>query len=133
MPTTAILFGIGLIGYGLFLFGETGWDPKANTALIPAYFGAAFLILGLISLIKDSIRKHAMHFAATVAMFGAIGGLGMGLSKLEIVTGKPPDRPDAVHAQIWLGVLCTIFLALCVKSFIDARKARKNAALPPSA
>src|SRR5262245_2706900 len=127
MPTTAILFGIGLIGYGVYLYGDAGWDPKNITALIPAAFGAVFLVLGGVSLIKDSIRKHAMHFAAAVALFGCIAGLGMGLPKLKLITGVDPARPTAVQAQIWLGVLCGVFLAMCVKSFIDARAARKKA------
>ena len=127
MPTTAILFGIGLIGYGLYLYGDAGWDTKNITALIPAAFGAAFLLLGLISLVKDSVRKHAMHVAAMIALIGCLGGLGMGLPKHRLVTGVDPARPAAVQAQIWLGVLCGIFLAMCVKSFIDARAARKKA------
>jgi hypothetical protein len=134
MPLTAILFGIGMIGYGVFLFAEANWDPQKKTALIPAIFGAVFLILGAVSLVKDSIRKHAMHLAAAVALFGCLCGLGMGVPKHRLITGELPKSPEAVQAQIWLGVLCGLFLALCVKSFIDTRKARKaQAGNTPSA
>jgi len=133
MPTTAILFGICLIIYGVYLYGDAGWDPKNITALIPAAFGVVFLVLGVISIAKDALRKHAMHFAAAVAMFGCIAGLGMGLPKHKLITGVDPARPAAVQAQIWLWILCGVFLAMCVKSFIDVRAARAKAGdVPPA-
>ena len=76
---------------------------------------------------KDSLRKHAMHLAAMIGVFGFLAGLGMGLPKLEMLTGKPPRHPEAVKAQIMLGVVCGAFALMCVKSFIDARAARKKA------
>ena len=127
MPTISIMYGIALIGYGIYLYFEKN-PEKSPTALIPAFFGAAFLLLGLLASFKESFRKHAMHAAAIVGLFGFLGGLGMGLPKLEIISGQPPKRPEAVTAQIMLGVLCGIYTLQCVKSFIDARKARKQAA-----
>jgi len=127
MPTTSILFGIALIAYGVYLFSDTGWDPKAKTALIPAVFGAAFLVCGVLASVKESLRKHAMHAAAVVGVIGCLGGLGMGIPKHKMITGVDPARPAAVQAQIWLGVLCGVFVLMCVKSFIDARHARKKA------
>src|SRR5262249_48137347 len=126
MPTTTILFGIALIGYGLYLYFERNPD-KSQTALIPAFFGAAFLVLGAIGALKESLRKHVMHLAAAIGLFGCISGLGMGLPKLETFSGQPAARPEAVKAQILLGVVCGVYMLLCIKSFIDARAARKKA------
>jgi peptidoglycan/LPS O-acetylase OafA/YrhL len=125
MPATSILFGLALIGYGIFLYFDT--DQKSPTALIPAGFGAAFLLLGLLASWKESLRKHAMHAAAATGLIGCLGGLAMGLPKLKMFTGEEPQRPAAVQAQVWLGVLCGLFVLMCVKSFIDARAARKSA------
>src|SRR5262245_44127545 len=86
MPTTTILFGLALIGYGLFLYFAQNPD-KSPTALIPAFFGVAFLLLGVLASLKDSLRKHAMHLAAAIGLFGCIAGLGMGLPKLETFSG----------------------------------------------
>jgi len=132
MPTTAILFGLGLIVYGVYLYFDTGQTSK--TALIPAAFGVAFALLGLLASLKYSMRKHAMHAAAAVGLIGCLGGLGMGIPKLKLITGEAPARPEAVQAQIWLGVLCGLFVLLCIKSFVDARAARgKGGDKTPSA
>jgi len=53
-----IIFGIALVGVGLFGFFGTGAEHK--TALIPAFLGLPLILLGLLAL-KDSLRKHAMH------------------------------------------------------------------------
>src|SRR5216683_4882678 len=135
MPTTSILFGIALIGYGIYLYFDQNPDHRSPTALIPAFFGTAFFVLGIVSIIKDSLRKHAMHVAAAVGLLGCLGGLAMGLPKLKMFTGQEPERPAAVQAQIWLGILCGVFVVMCGKSFIEARAARKKPAegAPPSA
>src|SRR5438034_230558 len=67
-----MVFGILLIVLGLGGFFGTG--AEHGTALIPAYFGTALLILGLLAL-KDSLRKHAMHVAAMVGLLGVVGAL----------------------------------------------------------
>jgi hypothetical protein len=137
MPTTTILFGVGLIVYGIFLYFTQDSDPKSPTALIPAGFGAALLLFGLVAAFKDALRKHMMHAAAAVGLIGCIGGLAMGVPKLEWIAGKPAEHPKAVQGQVLLGLLCGIFVLMCVKSFLDARVLHKQAPpempKPPSA
>ncbi len=91
------------------------------TAMIPAYFGLAMIVFGAVAL-KPNLRMHAMHGAALVGVLGMLGGLGMSLPKL--IKGEPLARPAAVYSQLAMGILAAIFVALAVKSFIDARKAR---------
>ena len=55
-----LLILLGLVGY--FGTGRT-----SCTALIPAMFGLAFLILGVVA-IKDELRRHAIHVAAALAV-----------------------------------------------------------------
>ena len=60
-------------------------------------------------------------------MAGLLGFLGTAKSLLKIpalLSGEPVERAAAVGVQAAFAVLSLIFVALCVKSFIDARKAR---------
>ncbi len=120
MPVLSLVFGLLLVGLGLGTFIGTGHTHY--TALIPAYFGAVLLLCGLVGATAPKLRMHVMHVAALVGLIGAGGGLGMSLPKLFAV--EPLARPLAAYSQLALGVLCGIFLALCVRSFVAARRAR---------
>lgn len=122
MPTTAIIFGIILDAMGFGAYVATG----AHTSLIPAGFGTIIFFSGLFSVFIPKIRMHLMHVAALVGLLGTAGGLGMGLPKLGALIDGTAARPLATGMQIAMGIVCLIFLALCVKSFIDARRARKK-------
>lgn len=73
---SAILIALGLVAY--FLLADPG--SRSVTALIPAFFGVVFAILGAIAL-KESLRKHAMHGAVLLTLL-ALGGTGGSLAKL---------------------------------------------------
>jgi hypothetical protein len=121
MPTTAIGFGIALIALGVISYVGTG--SESPTALIPAGFGLLLAVLGLVA--RDpGKRKHAMHGAALLALLGIFGS-GRGLTKiLPLLSGEEVARPNAVIAQAIMAILLIIFLILCIKSFVDARKSR---------
>lgn len=122
MPKTAVIFGILLDLLGTGAFVATG--STHFTALIPLVFGTPILFCGLLAMIKPDLRKHAMHVAAMFGLLGTLGGLGMGLPKLGALLEGTAQRPVAVALQIAMGVVALVFLILCVKSFIDARRAR---------
>lgn len=129
MPLVTILFGIVLIALGAEGYTNTlnlfhVQVLHAKTSLIPAYFGAALVLLGIIAY-KPGARKHAMHLAAMVGLLGIIGGLGMGLPKL--LRGELGERAAAVKMQCAMGIICALFVILCIKSFIDARRRRAQA------
>jgi preprotein translocase subunit Sss1 len=116
MASTTIVFGIlltllGLVGYAM--------TRTSMTALIPSLFGLLLLILGLLAR-SESIRKHAMHAAAAVALIGGVGAL---IPLLRTPSGVRPAM--AVFSQVAMVVLTAVFVALCVRSFIAARRARK--------
>lgn len=123
MPTLAIIFGLILdaMGLGAYLFSGT----KSATALIPAFFGTAILLCGILGAKFHKARMHVMHVAALVGLLGTLGGLGMGLPKVGALIAGTAERPTAVAMQIAMGVVCLVFLALCVKSFVDARILKK--------
>jgi hypothetical protein len=109
-----ILIVLGVASYTLT--GRT-----SLTAMIPSFFGAAFVICALIAR-KESARRHAMHAAVALGLVGAVAALGRGVP--AAINGDP-TRP-AVLAQLAMGVLLVIYVALGVQSFIAARKARQN-------
>jgi hypothetical protein len=61
-----------------------------------------------------------MHAAAAVALLGCIGAL---IPLLRTPSG--PRAAMAVFSQVAMVVLMAVFVALCVRSFIAARRARK--------
>lgn len=81
------------------------------------------LVLGLVAL-KERLRKHAMHGAALVGLLGFLGGAGMGLPKLPALLSGEAARPAAVIEQLIMAAVCLVFVALCVRSFIVARRNR---------
>lgn len=118
MPATAILFGrllilLGIIGYGYGIYAGNA----SLTALIPAIFGFILMILGHLSNAKEHLRKHLMHAAAMVGLIGFIVPLIRIFSKLGDFTLN-----FASLMLIAMSLLCLAFTALCVKSFVDARR-----------
>ena len=121
MATTTIGFGIVLILLGLG--GYLGTDMVSPTALIPSAFGLLLVIFGALAR-DDKRRKMAMHLAVTVGLLGFLGTVP-GLLKLPtMLSGGVVQRPAAVVAQSIMAVLMAIYVAMCVKSFIDARRRR---------
>jgi hypothetical protein len=113
--TFAVIFV--LLGIGAYLItGAQSW-----TALIPSIFGLLLAIAGGISL---KSLKHGGHIAALVGLLGFLG-TARSLGQLpSLLKGEVVDRAAAVGVQAAFAILSLIFIALCVKSFIDARKAR---------
>ncbi len=89
------------------------------TALIPAVFGAIFVICALIAR-TESMRKHAMHVAVAVGLIGALASLGRAI---PAVMDGGATRP-AVMSQLAMAALLIVYVYLGVQSFIAARKAR---------
>jgi len=123
MPKLTIVFGAILDVIGTVAFVMTG----AVTSLIPSFFGTVILLCGIVALVRPGLRKHVMHVAALFGLLGTAGGLGMGLPKLGTLLDGTAQRPMAVSMQLVMGVICLVFVALCVKSFIDARRAKPEA------
>ena len=123
MPNLAIVFGVVLDAMGFGAYVATG----AKTALIPCAFGSILFLCGIVAGLQPKLRMHVMHVAALAALVGTVGGLGMGLPKMGALIAGTLQKPLPALMQIAMGMLSLIFLVLCVKSFIDARLARKSA------
>ena len=141
MAKTTIVFGALLIVLGVVGYSGGGatsaatessqqasTEPaeakKSVTALIPAFFGGAVVLCGVLAL-KESLRKHAMHGAAAISLLGLIAGGGRGAMGLGKFFSGDPSLNQRSFLFVWLmALICGIFLVLCVRSFIAARKAK---------
>lgn len=118
MATTTIGFGIALIVLGLG--GYFGTDRVSPTALIPAAFGLLLVIFGALAR-DEKRRKLAMHIAVTVGLLGFLGTVFTMISRGAV------EKPAALISQSIMAVLMAVYVGMCVKSFIDARRRRAGA------
>jgi uncharacterized membrane protein len=135
----SMIFGVLMILEGLVLYAmavyrhlHQGADGPSPTALIPAGFGLVLLVLGVIARLGgERARKHTMHFAAMVGLIGVIASIVMLARRLSAGV----EWNLAMTGMALLGLLNGVFLAMCVNSFIQVRRARKaheqGGALPP--
>jgi membrane-bound ClpP family serine protease len=120
---TTMIFGVVLIALGLV--GYVGTGAVSMTALIPSAFGVLLALLGWLAL-HERYRKHAMHVAAAIGVVGFLGSVG-GLMRLpDLFAGAEVERPAAVASQSVMAIVMVAFVSFCVRSFIDARRARRR-------
>jgi hypothetical protein len=119
MPAQTLYMGIVLILLGVGGYVASG--AASVTALIPAFLGAIFVVLGLLAR-RENLRKHMMHVTMLLALL-AIGGTFRGITGLFAwLAGTPPERPMAVVAQTITAVLCLLLLIGGIRTFIAARR-----------
>lgn len=120
MLFAALLIALGLVGY-------LGTGSAHPTALIPTWIGLALGIFGFLAISpSESKRKLYMHVNVTIALLGFIG------STVEAVRGYVHAQaagvaPNliALASKVTLAALLLIYIILCVRSFIAARRAGK--------
>lgn len=117
MARVTLIYGLLMIALGVGMYFGTG--TPSVTALIPAFFGGVFLLLGLLAL-KDQLRKHAMHAAAALALVAFVASVG-------VLLARGTAKPLAAAEQAIMALLSAGFVGLCVRSFIQARRARREA------
>jgi hypothetical protein len=135
MPLVTVVTGLLLIALGLA--GKFGTGTPSNT---PLYFaggcGLGFVVLGLLGFRAGPMRKHVMHAAAMLGLLGFLGGAWRGWPHLPtLLSGGTPVRtlPDGTHSDMTgavivaslMGLICLVFVGLCVNSFIQARRRRQ--------
>jgi hypothetical protein len=115
-----LLVALGVVGY-------VGTGSLHPTALIPAWIGLALGIFGFLAISpSESRRKLFMHINVTIALVGFLG------STAEAIRGYLHARslgmePDqiALASKSTLAALLLIYVILCVRSFIAARRLGK--------
>lgn len=122
MPVYALVFGGLLTGLGAVAYFNpdllAGGKPNQISAASPAFVGLPIVLAGLLSLAAPGARKHAMHLAAVLALLGVVGGF------VPVVLRKFDVNTTAVQVGLGMAGLSAVFLFLCVRSFIAARRAR---------
>jgi hypothetical protein len=121
--------GLLTVSFGIYfiVLGLVGYLPHRTsiTALIPAFFGVAFVLLGLLAR-QDRLRMHVMHLAALLGLVAFIGAGVMVVMKLA----RGEEWSLAMAMQLLMALGGIAFVALCVKSFVDARRRRRQGAEP---
>jgi hypothetical protein len=119
MPTQTLYTGIALTVLGVAGYVFSG--AASVTALIPAFIGIVFVVLGLLAR-KENLRKHVMHVTMLVALLAIAGTFRGVLASFAWLGGTAPERPMAVVAQVITAVLCLLLLIGGIRSFIAARR-----------
>lgn len=115
MARNSLIAGAALVVIGLFVTVVS--DSGSVTALIPAFIGAVFVLLGAIARAKPDLGRHAMHAAAALALLAVLGSAGSAIGRGS--TGW------ALFAQLATIVVAAVFLAMSIRSFRAARLARE--------
>jgi len=128
MPVYAIVFGALLTALGAVAYFNpdllAGGKPNQVSAASPAFVGLPIALAGLLSLAAPGARKHAMHLAAVLALLGVVGGF------VPVVLRKFDVSTTAVQVGLGMTALSAVFLFLCVRTFVAARKARQAGGTP---
>ncbi len=125
MAKVTIVFGVLLSALGLVSYIGTG--SQHPTALIPTWFGLALGVFGFLAISpNEGRRKLFMHINVTIGLIGFIGAAWRAVTSYGHARsmGIEPDK-IALGAQAAMAGLLLIYVMLCIKSFIDARRARK--------
>jgi hypothetical protein len=125
MAKLTIVFGVLLVVLGLASFVLTG--SSHPTSLIPAAFGLVLALSGGLASGNDAKKRMLwMHIAGTVGLIGFIFPAVMSIKALVHAHAQQVElaHPAAVHSQLIMAFVCLIFVILCVRSFIAARRSR---------
>jgi hypothetical protein len=128
MAKLTIGFGVVLILLGAWGFIGTG--SAHPTALIPAYFGLGIAWSGILANSEDAKRRMLwMHIAVTLGLLGFLGSASRAVIEFVKAHGEPltDTAAVAVRFQVAMAVVCLLFVGLCVRSFIAARRGGKLA------
>jgi hypothetical protein len=125
MAKTTIVCGmlltlLGLITY--FFAIPLGAEKASVTALIPTFVGVPLMLLGYLSVVKPSLRKHVMHVAVLLGLIGFLASAG----RLVPVMMRNPSFGIGPVSLMAMAGICGVFVVMCVRSFVAARRAREG-------
>ncbi len=124
MAKVTLVFAALLVILGLAGFLGTG--SVHPTALIPTWIGLAMGVGGLLAISKqESRRKLFMHINVTIGLLGFLGSVAEIVRSM--VSSKTLDSTAvaALAAKTAMAWLLLIYVILCVRSFVDARRSGK--------
>ena len=95
-------------------------EAQSFTSFLPAALGLALLVSGEMAKVPEGKRKLWMHVAVTFGLIGALGGTRFFMVMADGLT-------FASSSMLMMFLTGSAYTALCVRSFIAARKAREAA------
>jgi len=123
MAKLTMVFGALLVVVGVAGFVLTGSNHP--TALIPSLIGLILVVAGLFANTEDVKRRAVwMHVAVTVGLLGFLATIKSAFQVMQLAKGVDLPKPIAIEEKAATCLLCMIFVAFCVRSFIEARRAR---------
>lgn len=123
MAKFTVIIGILLILLGIIGFVATG--SAHYTALIPSAFGILLSLFGTLAKTEDVKKRMLwMHIAVSVGLLGFLFTTPGLIDVIRMANGATVRRPAAAEEQAVMWIICGIFVALCVRSFIAARRSR---------
>jgi len=123
MAKTTVFFGVILIALGGVSFFLTG--HRYPTSLIPAIFGILLVTFGSLAETPEAKRRMLfMHIAVTLGLVGFLFTASSLVYVVQLFQGKFFPYPAAIEEKAAMAALMLIFVLLCVRSFIAARRAR---------
>lgn len=123
MAKLTIGFGVVLVLIGIAGFVATGHTHY--TALIPSWIGVILAVCGVLSMTEDAKRRKLwMHIAVTVGLIGFVTTLLGAVQTVQLAAGRAFEYPIKIEEKGATCLVCFIFVAFCVRSFIQARRER---------
>ena len=125
MAKVTLVFAVLLIALGVAGFLGTG--STHYTALIPAWIGLALGIGGWLAISPDERRRKLfMHINVTIGLLGFLGA-AVEATRGYVHAASEGLAPDmiALASKVTMSGLMLIYMLLCVRSFIAARRSGK--------
>lgn len=119
MPNVTLGYGTFLILWGVAVSILS--ESDSVTSYFPSFLGAPIAISGWMAKSNPDRRKDWMHLAVVFGLLCALGG-----TRFFMVMGDGLDY--ASGSMLMLLLTGSAYTFLCVRSFIEARKAREASA-----
>ncbi len=118
-----MVFGVLLVCVGVAGFVLTG--SVHPTALIPSWAGLLFVVFGFLANSAEAKRRMLwMHVSVTVALLLFLGTVKSDIDVIRLSRGTEFSHPVAIEEKAAMSLLCLLYVLLCVRSFIAARRGR---------
>jgi hypothetical protein len=118
MAKLTMVFGALLVAIGLGGLYLHGAKPH------PAYSGVVLIVCGLLANTENAKQRMLwMHLAVTVGLISfLIPAVRMVLAHTS--SSSVALEPWAIHEQMLVAAVSLVYVVLCVRSFIAARRSR---------
>ena len=127
MGKLTMFFGVLLVALGVTAYLLT--DSMHRSQLAPAVLGVVLFLCGVLANTENSKRRMLwMHVAVTLGLLGFLASGALVVMTFVWAHGEPFVEPLTVESREAMCVVCAIFVGLCVRSFIAARRGRKATA-----